>query len=48
MAIFESFFAKSQCNALFIRVLTIFPDTPETPLCNYLEGTGMIGYQRAK
>jgi len=33
---------------LFIKVLAIFPDAPETPLCNYLERAGMIGYQRAK
>jgi len=48
MAIFESFFAKNQCNALFIRVSAIFPDAPGQPLCDYLEGAGIIGYERAK
>jgi len=31
-----------------MRVSAIFADAPEWPLCNYLEGAGMIGYQRAK
>jgi len=48
MAIFESFFAKSQRNALFIRVPAIFPNAPETPLCDYFEGAGIFGYQGAK
>ena len=45
---FEAIFGGSQRNALFIRVLAIFADAPEMPLCDYLEGAGMIGYQRAK
>jgi len=45
---FEVIFGGNQRNALFIKVLAIFPDAPETPLCDYLEVAGIIGYERAK
>jgi len=41
-------FSLNRYNALFIRVLAIFGNAPERPLCDYLEGAGIIGYGRAR
>jgi len=45
---FLNYFLRNQCNALFIRASAIFENAPKRPLCDYLEGAGIIGYVRAK